>query len=151
MIDKEKVQDLFEDISGLTAADKEALFIRLIRQNKADEDRIDAIKKYHNYILESYKKESARQEMAWIDPKYYSIDPRQAASEIWRDQLLPLGVKLVSEALKDISAGKISRTPQDKRFGTFEPSLDVKDIYRPDLLMLPHGGATVSKTAVKQS
>ena len=73
-----------------------------------------------------------RQDWIWLDNK-------KKSSEIWREELLPLGVKLISDAVKDISSGKINKRPQDARFSTFEPSLDVKDIFRPDLLMLGDG------------
>ena len=43
----------------------------------------------------------------------------------------------MGEALDDIAQGIIKKTPQDARFSTFEPCTDVKDVYRPDLLMLP--------------
>ena len=80
-----------------------------------------------------------RQEMVWIDPKYFSGDSKRAAAEMWRECLLPLGLKLFHAALLDIAKGKINKTPQDTRFSTFEPSLDVRDVFKPDLLMLPHG------------
>ncbi|MFJ1390728.1 hypothetical protein [Capnocytophaga canimorsus] len=47
-----------------------------------------------------------------------------------------MGLKLFEVAFKDILNGVIKRTPQDKRFSTFEPNTNVKDIYKPDLLML---------------
>lgn len=77
-----------------------------------------------------------RQEMIWIDPKYFNGDTAKNAAQIWRDQLLPLGVRLIKEAVSDISKGVINKTPQDKRFSTFEPSLDIKDVFKPDLLMI---------------
>ena len=65
------------------------------------------------------------------------LDHSRMACDIWRDELLPLGLRLIDQALQDISAGLIRRRPQDSRFSTFEPSLEnVKDLYRPDLLML---------------
>jgi len=70
-----------------------------------------------------------RQEWRWLDKT-------KTAKMIWQDDLLPLGVQLMKNALIDISNGVINKTPQDNRFSTFEPSLDVKDIYKPDLLML---------------
>lgn len=75
-----------------------------------------------------------RQEMAWIDPAHYSGSVKDNAAEIWREQLLPMGVRLMAGALADIKAGIYSRTAQDARFSTFEPSLDAKDIFKPDLL-----------------
>lgn len=80
-----------------------------------------------------------RQEWAWVDPKFYSMKSADAARELWRETLAPLGLRLFKDALTDIKAGKINKTPQDARFSTFEPSLDVKDIFKPDLLMLPPG------------
>ena len=70
-----------------------------------------------------------RQDWVWLDKT-------KKASEIWRTELMPLGVKLLGEAIKDISNGKINKTPQDDRFSTFEPSTEVKDVFKPDLLML---------------
>jgi methionyl-tRNA formyltransferase len=70
-----------------------------------------------------------RQQWIWLDKT-------KTAAEVWRDELLPLGVKLIRSALADISNGKINRAPQDGRFSTFEPSLEVKDVFKPDLLML---------------
>lgn len=79
----------------------------------------------------------ASQDWCFIDPALFSKPPREAASALWRDQLLPIGVKLVEKTLSDISQGKIIKQPQDKRFSTFEPCTDIPDIYKPDLLMLP--------------
>lgn len=70
-----------------------------------------------------------RQEWIWLDTT-------KSASEIWRGELMPLGIKLVCDAIKDIANGVVNRTPQDKRFSTFEPSIQTKDIYKPDLLMI---------------
>lgn len=80
-----------------------------------------------------------RQEMVWIDPAHFLGDTRQNAAEIWRTQLLPLGVKLIRDALRDIGRGVYNRAKQDARFSTFEPSLGVRDIFKPDLAMLGPG------------
>lgn len=81
-----------------------------------------------------------RREMVWIDPAHYSGDIKRNAADIWRDTLLPLGVKLMTGAIRDIKSGVFNREKQDHRFSTFEPSMDVKDIYKPDLLLLGAGG-----------
>ncbi len=78
----------------------------------------------------------AYQDWCWIDPKHYHKKPAAAAKLIWQDDLLPMGVELLARALDDIANGVIIKQPQDDRFSTFEPSTNVKDIYRPDLLML---------------
>lgn len=71
-------------------------------------------------------------------PKEYFLNPKEGATKLWRDELLPMGLKLFERAFKDISKGIIKRKAQDKRFSTFEPDTNVKDIYKPDLLMIEY-------------
>lgn len=80
----------------------------------------------------------AYQKFCFIDPKLLVIDTKEAAKELWRSELLPIGLELMSKAICDIRDGKIIKKPQDARFSTFEPSTDVSDIYKPDLLMLDY-------------
>lgn len=76
------------------------------------------------------------QEVVWIDPKLYGMELKTAARILWEHHLQDVGVRLMNKTVNDICSGLIKRVPQDSRFSTFEPSLDVKDIYRPDALML---------------
>lgn len=78
----------------------------------------------------------AMQDWCWIKPAMRLKDGKEAARELWVDTLLPMGVDLLSKTLDNIRAGVITRVPQDERYSTFEPSTDVKDIFKPDLLML---------------
>lgn len=78
----------------------------------------------------------AYQDFCFIDPKLYAIPSKQAALQLWIETLSDMGVKLISKALEDIKRGVIVKFKQDERFSTFEPNTDVKDIYKPDLLML---------------
>ena len=71
-------------------------------------------------------------------PKEYFLNPKEGATKLWRDELLPMGLKLFERAFNDISKGIIKRKAQDKRFSTFEPDTNVKDIYKPDLLMIEY-------------
>jgi methionyl-tRNA formyltransferase len=74
----------------------------------------------------------AYQDWIWLD---HSKDARY----IWREELLPMGLRLFKTALTDIKNNIIKRTPQRglSKFSTFEPGLEnIRDIYRPDLLML---------------
>lgn len=79
----------------------------------------------------------AYQDWCWIPPDYY-LNPQESASTLWRDELCPLGLKLLEIALKDLLNNVIKRTPQDKKYSTFEPDTNVKDIYRPDLIMIEY-------------
>jgi len=47
-----------------------------------------------------------------------------------------MGLILFKRALNDILNGIYKRVPQLDDFSTFEPSMDVKDIYKPDRLMI---------------
>ena len=78
------------------------------------------------------------QEVVWIDPKLFSVDVKKAARQLWEGELQDVGVRLVNQTVADIISGRDKRTPQQNKFSTFEPSLKVKDIYRPDALMIEH-------------
>ena len=78
----------------------------------------------------------ANQEICFIDPKLYGIDPKKAAKILWEHGLQDMGLKLIEATLRDISTGKIVKIPQKKEYSTFEPNTDVKDVFKPDLLML---------------
>lgn len=79
----------------------------------------------------------AYQKWCFIDPALFTKEPREAAKILWRESLQPIGVDLIARAVCDIKRGIIIKQKQDARFSTWEPSTDVKDIYRPDALMLP--------------
>lgn len=79
----------------------------------------------------------AYQDWCWIDPRLRLVEPKKAATQMWRHELMPMGVGLFKRALIDISKGIIVRKKQEQLYSTFEPSADVKDIFKPDLLMLP--------------
>ena len=76
------------------------------------------------------------QEIVWIDPKLFSMDLKKASRILWEHELQDIGVRLINKTVNDIINGTNKRRPQDSRFSTFEPSLEINDIFRPDLLML---------------
>lgn len=82
----------------------------------------------------------SEQDWIWITPKLYD-DPKKGASKLWRGELLPLGIKLMEKALEKIAKGEINKIPQRDDVSTWEPSTEVKDIYRPDSLMLPESSS----------
>jgi len=84
----------------------------------------------------------AYQDWCFIDPALYHKDPADAAKILWRERLQPMGVELIGRAVCDIRRGVTVRRPQDKRFSTWEPSTEVKEIYRPDALMLEAAKST---------
>ena len=83
----------------------------------------------------------AYQEWCWIAPKLYNMEPKKAAKILWEDKLLPIGLNLMKKALNDISKGIIKKKAQDSRFSTFEPNTNVKDVFKPDLLLIEEKGS----------
>mgnify|MGYP003635812787 CR=1 FL=1 len=78
----------------------------------------------------------AYQEFTFIEPKYMVMESKKAAKELWQSKLQAIGVRLMEKAILDISNGILIKKPQDEVLSTFEPSMIVKDIFKPDLLML---------------
>lgn len=77
----------------------------------------------------------AYQDWIWIPPKLLE-NPKRGAKHLWDTELIGLGLRLFHKALSEIAQGNIKRTPQRTDVSTFEPSIKVKDIYRPDCLMI---------------
>lgn len=51
------------------------------------------------------------------------VSPGESAAELWRRAIAPTGLKLFSQVLTDIEAGRIVRTPQEEIGATWEPTL----------------------------
>lgn len=81
----------------------------------------------------------ADQRWEWVDPALWHHRPAEAARELWREVIAPMGIDMLDKLLPKVAAGLGPATPQDARFATWEPSCDVSDLYRPDLLMLKAG------------
>lgn len=62
-----------------------------------------------------------------------------SASELWSEQLFPMGIRLLKKAVSDLAAGVMVAVPQDEEFATWEPSWERPPVRRPDLTMLGHG------------
>ena len=78
----------------------------------------------------------ASQEFCFVNPKLYGLEPKKAAKRLWESELQNIGLRLFKKTLNDINQGVFIRKPQEKEFSTFEPSTDVKDVFKPDLLMI---------------
>ena len=78
----------------------------------------------------------AYQDWCWISPEVKALGSKKGASKLWQSDLQKIGLTLFEKAINDISKGVIISEPQRKDVSTFEPSTNVKDVYKPDLLML---------------
>lgn len=73
------------------------------------------------------------------------VAPGTTASELWRDRLFPMGVRLLVAALADLDAGRLVKVPQDEAAATWEPSWDRPPVERPDLPQLTDGNDRVAE------
>jgi len=62
------------------------------------------------------------------------IHPGDTASGLWRENLFPMGIRLLREAVAEVASGILTRIPQDPAFATWAPSLTgAPRFYRPEL------------------
>jgi methionyl-tRNA formyltransferase len=81
---------------------------------------------------------------------YCLIHPSDTASTLWRDQLFPMGLRLLRAALNEISNGVLTQLDQDHTLATWEPSLTTAPrLHRPELHQLGPfpGNFTIQKEA----
>lgn len=74
----------------------------------------------------------AAQDWCWVRPEW-------SASDLWRKELFPMGLRLIAQALTDIEGGRLVRIPQDEALATWEPALDPPRLSRPELPELGDG------------
>ena len=71
------------------------------------------------------------------------------AAELWRRELAPLGVSLLSKVVSGFaSSGYQHGVKQDECLATWEPSIDRPPAFRPDLLMIEWKGRENGQTSV---
>lgn len=66
-------------------------------------------------------------------------DPEEAVSELWREELFPMGVRLLRRTLQDLEQGIVFEEPQVERFATWEPSWDRPPLFKPELPQIGSG------------
>lgn len=76
---------------------------------------------------------------------FVHVRPGMTASELWRDHLFPMGVRLLCRVIRDLHEGRMVKAPQDPACATWEPSWDRPPIERPDLLQLTDGNDRVAE------
>ena len=75
----------------------------------------------------------AAQEWCWVRPG-------DTAAELWRRDLMPMGVRLLGHVVDDLDNRRLVQIPQDEAVATWEPALDPPRLRRPDLPELGTGG-----------
>jgi methionyl-tRNA formyltransferase len=78
------------------------------------------------------------------------VRPGDTPSTLWREVLMPLGLRLIKRVLADLSGGRKVAVPQDESLATWEPSWDRTPIFRPELPELGNGPANVRTTIVAE-
>ena len=65
------------------------------------------------------------------------VRPEDTAQSLWRRELFPMGVQLLSRAVDDVLQGRLVMRDQDYSLATWEPSFDgAPRLYRPELLQI---------------
>lgn len=68
------------------------------------------------------------------------VRPGDTADELWRRDLGPIGLRLLTETVTRIAAeGDIDGTAQDEELATWEPAFGAAPLARPDLIMIGRG------------
>lgn len=75
--------------------------------------------------------------IAWQD--WCWVRPGDTASELWRRDLFPMGVRLLSQVCNDLEHQVYVAIEQDESVATWEPSWERPPLRRPDLLLLGPG------------
>jgi methionyl-tRNA formyltransferase len=91
----------------------------------------------------------------WLSPRvdggpiaaadWVMVRPGTPASDLWREALFPMGVRLLVAVLADLDAGRLVRVPQDEACATWEPSWDRPPADRPDLPQLTAGADRIAE------
>ncbi|XVU28094.1 formyltransferase family protein [Actinoplanes sp. CA-054009] len=53
--------------------------------------------------------------------EFLLVPPGSTAESLWREHLMPLGVRLIRQVLGDLAAGRVVSVPQDETYATWEP------------------------------
>lgn len=73
--------------------------------------------------------------------KHVFIRPDDTAEELWRRDLGPLGVEMITGVVAVFANhGYQHGVPQDEEIATWEPSIDRPPVFRPDLIMIEYSG-----------
>ena len=85
----------------------------------------------------------------WLSPRvdggpiaaadWCHVRPGTAPSDLWREQLFPMGLRLLTQTLADLDRGVMVRVPQVEACATWEPSWDRPPAERADLPQLTDG------------
>lgn len=73
------------------------------------------------------------------------VRPGWTASDLWNEELFPMGVRLLLAVLADMDASRLVKIPQDEACATWEPSWDRPPLARPDLPQLTNGADPVAE------
>lgn len=76
------------------------------------------------------------------------VAPGDDAQRLWRDKLMPMGLRLLAKVLGDLERGIMVQIPQDEACATWEPGWERPPVRRPDLLMLGDGRRVEGMTVV---
>lgn len=76
------------------------------------------------------------------------VRPHDTPEELWRRDLMPMGLRLLGRTLADLARGVMVRVPQDATLATWEPAWERPPLARPDLELI--GAAPTGLRVVRE-
>jgi methionyl-tRNA formyltransferase len=99
-----------------------------VRWTIRDGDRVSGGTVYHL---------TQRTDAGPIAAQEHVLVPRGTTAEVlWREQLAPLGVRLLVRVVEDLAKGRNIQVEQDEALATWEPSMDSAPLFKPELIEL---------------
>jgi methionyl-tRNA formyltransferase len=75
----------------------------------------------------------AAQDWCFVEPGVAPDEEDVVVSRLWRQELFPMGIRLLRRTLRDLDLGVMVEIPQDELYATWEPSWERPPLHRPDL------------------
>jgi methionyl-tRNA formyltransferase len=75
----------------------------------------------------------AAQDWCFVEPGVAPDEIDVVASQLWRKELFPMGIRLLRETFDALERHIIVEVPQDELYATWEPSWERPPLHRPDL------------------
>lgn len=88
----------------------------------------------------------AAQDWCFVPPTWRYLQ-HEGVTRLWRQELLPMGVRLLRDVLHDLDRGVMVEVPQDELNATWEPSWERPPLHRPELPQLGSNGGMTHITA----
>lgn len=92
----------------------------------------------------------AAQDWCFVPPTWRYL-LHEGASRLWRDELFPMGVRLLRDVLRQLDRGVMVEVPQEELNATWEPSWERQPLHRPELPQIGSNGGMTHVATVEEA